>query len=381
MKRKLNIVLFPQFTNQSIPMRTQTAEIFGNYLSNKHRIVSIMKSNTHKQIFEWNNITFYNLPFIKFLKKIIELLKKKEFDFLYLRDSFFLLIIAYLIKKKHRIPISIHQINSIKHLAELFHKWYHPKALGGVIVNALHLKLLKKVDLVLPTSEWMGKYLISQGVPADRIYPLPNGANLDFYQLFLEANYIKKFDFIYIGTLAKVRKLEILIEAMKIVSEKYKNASLIMVGTGNDLPNLKALVKSLDLGKNIIFKGQVPYEDVPKYICQSYIGLSPVPPIYMYKVSSPLKMFEYWGCKLPVIANRGIPSHVKAIDQSKGGLLVDYNSQSFASAMMRLKDDATMIKKFGENGRRWVEKNRTYEKLAYDFENEVISRFFTKKEK
>ena len=376
MKKKLNILILPQFTNLSIPMRTQTAEIFGNFLSKNHKIVSIMKSKSHQEHFKWNDIEFNNLTGINFFKEIYKILTKKmKYDFVYLRDNFFLLCIAYLIKLRHKIPISIHQINSIKHLVFLYHKWYHPKALIGLIINTLHLKLLKKVDLVLPTSEWMGKYLVSQGINPKNIYNLPNGANFSLYDPFLSENQNQKFDYIYIGTMERVRNLIILIQAMKIVVSQLPDASLIMVGEGDDLTQLKESSIKLGIEKNIIFTGNLPYHEVPNFMSQSFVGISPIPPIYMYKVSSPLKIFEYWGSRLPVIANRGIPSHVKAIRESKGGILVDYTPESFASAMINLKMNRDKSTEMGNNGRKWVEENRTYEKLARDFEKKVLSLF------
>lgn len=376
MKKKLKILLFPQIADQTIPMRTQTAEIFGNHLSKNHNIVSIMKSKSKNQYFIWKDIEIHNLSLYKFIKKILSILQNNEYDFIYLRDSFFLLLIAYIIKKRHNIPISIHIINPIKHMTASFHKWYHPKMLAGIIINTLQLKLLKRTDLVLPTSEWMGYYLISQGIDPKKIYNLPNGANLSLYESLIQDQDQKEYDFIYIGTMQRVRNLEILIRAMKLLCEKHKNSTLLMVGQGDDLTNLKKMAKDFNLERNIIFTGGVPYEEVPRYIAKAKAGISPIPPIYRYKVSSPLKIFEYWGCSLPVIANRGIPSHVKAICESQGGILVDYTPDSFAQGMLTLIENPKKIVEMAQNGINWVRKYRTYEKLALDFEKRIINDFF-----
>jgi glycosyltransferase involved in cell wall biosynthesis len=369
--KKLKILLFPQYTDQSIPLRTEIAEIFGRYLSKRHDIISVIKTKSNNKHFFWNNIEFYNLPNVNFIKTLNRLVKTHDFDIVYARDSLFLLLLGYILKKRFKIHLIFNVVNPVGYLTELYHKWYHPRWIGGLIVNTLLLKLMKKADLILPTSEWMGKYLISQGIDANKIYTFHNGANLDFFRLKRDMK--KEYDLIYIGTMAKVRRLEILINAMKIVVKKFKDASLIMVGDGDGLEHLKNLTKEFDIENNITFTGKVPYEEIPGLISKASIGLSPVPPIYMYKVSSPLKTFEYMSCSIPIIANRGIPSHIKTMRESKAGILVDYTPESFAKAMIKLISSPNIALEMGNAGRKWVETYRSYEQLALNLEERIIN--------
>ncbi|MFX1258530.1 MAG: glycosyltransferase, partial [Promethearchaeota archaeon] len=356
-------------------LRTQLAEIFGKYLSKRHQIISIMKSNSKKKHFYWEGIEFYNLSIFNFIKKIFQLLKKEKFDLVFARDDLSLLLMGFFIKKVYRIPLIFQFTIPIKFITALEFKWYHPINIGGMIKHTLLLKFMKKADLILPISEWMGKYLASNGIDYKKIYNFPDGANPNLFRVYEYPLSVKNPLFIYIGALGKIRRLDVLIEAMNIVVKKFESAQLFLVGTGDNIIFLKSLTRKLELEKNISFTGLVPYYEVPRYIGKSHIALSPIAPYYHYKLSSPLKLFEYLSCSRPVIANKEIPAHLKIIKESQAGVLVDFNPESFAKAMINLFKNLKKAIEMGINGRKWVEKNRTYEKQAIQLEKKMFDFF------
>ena len=100
MKRKLNILILTYYPNQSIPLRTQLAEVFGKYLSKKHKIVAFVRIESEKSHFFWENIEFYNVPiFKKYVKKLFQVVNSEKFDLVFSRDALSLLLIGILIKK------------------------------------------------------------------------------------------------------------------------------------------------------------------------------------------------------------------------------------------------------------------------------------------
>ncbi|GAG99690.1 unnamed protein product, partial [marine sediment metagenome] len=283
---------------------------------------ALLKNNSENRHFFWEDIEFYRLTPKNFIKKVYSLTRIEKFDLLFIRDDFFLIFIGLLLKKRYKIPVLVHYTIPIKFITDFEYKWYHPKNLGGTIKHLLTIALMRKVDLVLPTSEWMGKYLASNGVKQERIHNYPNGANLSLFKVTKYPSNEANPTYIYIGAISKIRKLDILVKAMKIVCERYKNAQLYMLGYGDDVDDLQKLTKNHGLVENIIFTGMVPYEEVPIYIEKSHICLCSIAPLYHYKLASPLKLFEYMSCSRPVIANKEIPAHIAPITESKCGLLV-----------------------------------------------------------
>ena len=127
-------------------------------------------------------------------------------------------------------------------------------------------------------------------------------------------------------------------------------------------------VCELELENTVIFVGQVPYFEVLEFIAAADVAVPPVPPLDIYKVSSPCKLFEYMGVAKPVVANEEIPEHREVIEKSGGGILVPFTSEGFTDAIAYLLDNPKKAAEMGSRGRKWVVKNRSYEILARQVE-------------
>ena len=171
--------------------------------------------------------------------------------------------------------------------------------------------------------------------------------------------------------MAKVRHLDILIKAFKLVVTK-KNAKLLMIGEGSDVFNLKRLTAALGLEDRIIFTGQIAQKEIPSFIAAADIGISPVPPMPFFKLSSPIKLFEYMALAKPVVANEEIPEHSEVLRQSNAGFLVPYTPEAFAQAIIQLFDNPEKAAEMGRMGREWVIKNRSFEVLAHQVEAKFL---------
>ena len=177
---------------------------------------------------------------------------------------------------------------------------------------------------------------------------------------------------IYLGVMGKVRKLEILIKAFAKVKEERQNVKLLMVGDGTGKEDLEKLVAELGVKDDVIFTGRVHQSKVPNFIAAADIGVSPIPPFYFYKVSSPIKMLEYMAMGKPVAANEEIFEQKEVLEQSGGGILVSFTSEALASAIIELLDYPETAREMGRKGCEWVVKNRSYEILAHKLEERYI---------
>ena len=115
---------------------------------------------------------------------------------------------------------------------------------------------------------------------------------------------------------------------------------------------------------NFIFTRAVLYQQVPLYINASDVCVvGGVPPTLSTKGYSPLKLCEYMACGKPVVVIR--TDGMEFVEENRAGLLVNpRNSQEYADAMVRLLQDQELRKRMGENGRRWMVENRSWESIA-----------------
>lgn len=108
---------------------------------------------------------------------------------------------------------------------------------------------------------------------------------------------------VYVGGIAKMRKLDVILKGFKKLIDNDKNYKLMIVGDGDDRNDLELLTKELYIEKNVIFTGRIPYDEVPFYMSASNAGLCHLPDIFVYRHSFPMKILEYLSCGIPVIAS------------------------------------------------------------------------------
>lgn len=397
---KLNICLLLSNYTLGNPARPEITEIYGNYLPLRgHKIIwiSSVDSNLRKINREkFNDVEIYLIPhpsshslmkkmvsFIRYYTSqyllVSKLVKNKNYDIIQVRNDIFSSLIVLFLKKKYNFPFVFQYsfpIETCKHnKVEKQYIHYFCK-----IQIFLQKYILKKADLVFPISKCMEMKLIKEGIPKSKMMPLPMGVNPKWLSFKENALNIKeKYNLrdyhvlLYIGTMDKLRSLEIIIYTMLKILKNEPKTKLLMVGDGNDRNNLEKLATKLEINKNIVFTGQIPYFDIPSFISISDVCLSPINPIDIYKVSSPTKLFEYMVMFKPIVANKEIPEQREVLEESNGGILTSFEMESFANGIMSLLDNKDLSKEMGKNGYNWVIKNRSYENMALDVEKRYLA--------
>ena len=300
--------------------------------------------------------------------------KNESYNMIFVREGIFDAFLAWYVKKRYKIPFTFERVDPIGQGWE-FYKFYHPRLKYFwyfiLRINAyLTLLILHKADLVLPTTKWMLEDFAEKGIEKSKMMPFPNGIDINRFSNAYGGEIRNRCGLedskvvIYIGTLDKIRRLEVLIHAFSKVRENKKNVKLLMIGDGTDKSNLERLASDLGIKDDLIFTGHVHFDEIPNYIASADIGVSPVPPLDFYKLSSPIKMFEYMAVGKPVVANDEIPEQEEVMRESEGGILVKFEAESFAEGTIELLDNPKKASEMGRRGRKWVVRNRSYEVLA-----------------
>jgi glycosyltransferase involved in cell wall biosynthesis len=171
---------------------------------------------------------------------------------------------------------------------------------------------------------------------------------------------------LYLGTLVRVRRLDMLLDAMKIVLAKHSSARLFFVGDGDspeDRSFLEKRAKELGIGQSVVFTGKLPMDEAHEYVSRSAVCVSPFYPIPILLSTSPTKISEYMALGRPVVANTH-PEQSQIIEQGGAGYCVEWSAEEFARAIVKLLDDPAAAEEMGERGRAFVRANRTYGVVA-----------------
>ncbi len=316
------------------------------------------------------------------MRLALKVFREGKYDLVFVRDDTFDGLLGVYLGRRYKIPFVYELTDPLDQEWEGYKVeakkplflWY----LMAKIKALLKVYIMKKADLILPTTRWFEKGLAQKGISSAKLMPFPNGVDLESFPNKDGRGVRQKYHLgnskviIYVGVIGKARKLDVLINAFFKVREQRKDVKLLMVGDGTDRKDLEQLTSELGIKDEVIFTGQVHQSEVPNFIAAADIGVSPVPPLSFYKVSSPIKTLEYMATGKPVVANEEIHEHEEIIKQSGGGILVPFASEAFVSAIIKLLNDSEKAEEMGRQGHEWVVKNRSYEILARKLEERYI---------
>jgi glycosyltransferase involved in cell wall biosynthesis len=92
---------------------------------------------------------------------------------------------------------------------------------------------------------------------------------------------------------------------------------LLLIGGGEQEPELRELVANLGLSKSVIFTGFIPYSELPRYLKLSSVAINPLKISQVASVAFPHKVLQYLATGLTVVSTR-LEGLVGAIDGIEG---------------------------------------------------------------
>ena len=157
------------------------------------------------------------------------------------------------------------------------------------------------------------------------------------------------------GTLTQRMGLDLAIQAIAILHDRYPQLRLIVIGNGDYAAAARALVAQLRLCREITFHNAVPVEQLPEMLAAAEIGLVPNRPSSATHLMLPVKMLDYATLGIPVIASR-----LRTVEHYFGDRAVEFfepgNAEDLARAIERLYLDPALRAELVANGRNAIER-------------------------
>jgi glycosyltransferase involved in cell wall biosynthesis len=238
--------------------------------------------------------------------------------------------------------------------------WFAGKLSGWLLYKII----MPRANHIFVQSEQMRQDVAAQGISLNKMTSVPMG--VDERLLDLPKHAVEPDTVLYLGTLAQVRRLEVLIEAMVLVLKIRPHAKLIFVGEG-DSPHDRAFLESkaqqLGVTHAVEFTGQMPMREALERVARAAVCVSPFYPTFVLRSTSPTKLIEYMAQGKPIIANDH-PEQKDVLQSSGSGICVSWSAENFAEAMLSLLGDPSAAAEMGAHGPTWVAENRTYKRIA-----------------
>lgn len=156
----------------------------------------------------------------------------------------------------------------------------------------------------------------------------------------LNVQQIERKTIVYMGVLAKIQGVQLIIEALPEILKSMRDVKLTVIGSGTLEKTLRRMVDENNLSDCVTFTGLVTDEEVNNILCRSALGIAPYfpDPYSTKRGSDPTKPKLYLACGLPVIITK-VPPIALEIEENKAGLVINYSKEELAGAVLRLLSD------------------------------------------
>lgn len=214
-------------------------------------------------------------------------------------------------------------------------------------LERLELRNLRDASLIVVVSEALRDYVLTQGVPADRVLVNPNGVDVDAlapYRREPASEWRRRLGLAeaptvgFIGTFGPWHGVKLLPDLVAAVPE----AHWILIGDGGLMPEVRGAIEARGLSERTLLTGIVEHEHALELLASCDVCVSPHVrnPDGTPFFGSPTKLFEYMGLAKPIVAS-DLDQIGEVIEHERSGLLCPPGDVGAAATAVRrlLGDD------------------------------------------
>jgi glycosyltransferase involved in cell wall biosynthesis len=308
--------------------------------------------------------------------RLFKLVRQNRYDFVQVKDKFIAALFALVACRWYGLPmvfwLSYPFPESDFHNARVglarYPVFYRIR--GAVFWFLLYRVILPGVAHAFVQSEQMKRDIEKMGIRPDKLTAVPMGISRSLVDVELGPP-PGEGTVVYLGTLARSRRLDVIVRAFRFVVDRMPDAKLYLVGGGDDALDertLKDEVKRLGLDEHVVFTGFLPREQALEYVARADVCLSPFYPTPIFNSTSPTKLIEYMALGRAVVGNHH-PEQRMLIEESQCGICVDWDERAFADGIIEILTDPRRAAEMGRRGQRYVREHRNYERIAQLVEN------------
>lgn len=251
-------------------------------------------------------------------------------------------------------------------------KFLFPWLQGRVGRFLLYRLVLKRADHVFVQSDRMKEDMAACGVSPEKMTPVPMGVDLESVRLddiqpAADPRLKGRRVLVYLGTLDRPRRIEVLFEVLLRVKQQIPEAFLVLAGDTEDAVHrdwLRQQAQRADVADDVLWTGWRPVLEAWRYVRAAEVALSLFPRGFLLDSASPTKVPEYLALGVAVVCNDN-PDQAKVIRESGAGVCVPYSADAFAASVLALLNQSEADRHRAQvTGAAYVRAHRSYEQIS-----------------
>ncbi len=319
----------------------KTHKIFVATLNNEGVLKNEIEQLGFSDIPEFKLTSFYDLNFIKQLKKCVRFLRENDIQ----------------IVQTHDFYTNVFGITAAK-LAGVRLKIASKRETGGMRSASqkfIEKRIFKIADAIVANSQAVKNYLATEDVSAEKIKIVYNGLDLKRLtpketdraavceKLKLPADQEIKFITLVANLRHAVKNQPMFLRVAQKVTAEFPNAHFVLAGEGELKEELENTAKKLKIEENIHLIGRCT--EIPELLSISYACV-----LTSYNEGFSNSILEYMTAGKPVVATN-VGGASEAIIENETGFLVESgDAKTMAERLKELLANEEKAQKFGEKG-------------------------------
>ena len=242
---------------------------------------------------------------------------------------------------------------------------------------------LNRADLVVTIASALRADLIARGIPAQKIFEVPNGVDTAIFkprppdaELIAKHKLEGKTVVGFIGSFYTYEGLDRLVDAMLFLLQERNDVKLLLAGEGEMDQPLRNRIPA-HLRDHFIFAGKVPHDQVLRYYSVMDVLVYPRISSRLTELTTPLKPLEAMAMERAVICS-DVGGMCELVRDRETGLLVEAdNTMALAASISRLASNVEEREAIGQRAREAVVRTRDWERIAeryFDIYGRLVAR-------
>jgi glycogen(starch) synthase len=307
---------------------------------------------------------------VKLLReRILNLLDSAEFDVIHAHSPALCGLAAWQAASARNLPL-VYEIRSF--WEERFDRnanlWM---ALRYHMSRRLEFKVAQKADAIVGIAIRILQDLRSRGVTSEKLFHVSNGVDTERFspaerntELARQLGIGNELVFGFIGSLYRFEGISWLVRAVAELKHRGVACKLLIVGDGEDTPEIRTAIRELQAEGYIQAVGRIPHDQILRYYSVMDVLVYPRSRSRLTEHVTPLKPLEAMALRKAVLASEvgGIRELVES--ENTGLLFRAGDIEDFCRQAQRLSSEESLRRELGERARRAVLEERDWKVLV-----------------